>query len=52
MEVSKKRMAVVIEKLEKLGLEASRVTTDYKGDTVQPFAENDMNRVVICTIIP
>ena len=52
MAVSKKRMAVVIEKLEKLGLEASRVTTDYKGDTVQPFAENDMNRVVICTIIP
>ena len=52
MEVSKKRMSVVIARLEKLGVESSRVTTDYKGDTVQPFAVNDMNRVVICTIIP
>lgn len=52
MEVSKKRMSVVIARLEKLGVESSRVTTDYKGDTVQPFADNDKNRVVICTIIP
>ena len=52
MEVSKKRMSVVIARLEKLGVESSRITTDYKGDTVQPFVENDKNRVVTCTIIP
>ena len=52
MEVSKKRMSVVIARLEKLGVESGRVTTDYKGDTVQPFVENDKNRVVTCTIIP
>ena len=52
MEVSKKRIAAVIARLEKLGLEKSRITTDYKGDTVQPFAENDMNRVVTCTVLP
>jgi outer membrane protein OmpA-like peptidoglycan-associated protein len=26
----------------------SRITYDSKGDTVQPFAENDKNRVTIC----
>ena len=31
----------------KYGCDASRITTDYKGDTVQPFAENDKNRCVI-----
>ena len=29
------------------GVSASRITTDAKGDTVQPFAQNDQNRVVI-----
>jgi outer membrane protein OmpA-like peptidoglycan-associated protein len=33
----------------KYGIEASRITTDSKGDTVQPFAENDKNRCVIIT---
>ena len=31
----------------KYGIEASRITIDSKGDTVQPFAENDKNRCVI-----
>lgn len=31
------------------GLDASRVKTDSKGDTVQPFEENDKNRCVIIT---
>lgn len=31
------------------GLDASRITSDSKGDTVQPFAENDKNRCVIVT---
>jgi OOP family OmpA-OmpF porin len=26
---------------------ASIITTSWKGDTVQPFAENDKNRVAI-----
>lgn len=32
------------------GVEAGRVRVSHKGDTVQPFAENDMNRVTICII--
>lgn len=30
------------------GIAESRISEDYKGDTVQPFAENDANRVTIC----
>ena len=33
----------------KYGIEADRITTDSKGDTVQPFEENDKNRCVIIT---
>lgn len=29
------------------GIAADRITTEAKGDTVQPFAENDSNRVTI-----
>ena len=29
------------------GVDASRITVDAKGDSVQPFAENDKNRCVI-----
>lgn len=31
------------------GIDASRIKTDSKGDTVQPFPENSMNRCVIIT---
>ena len=31
------------------GLDAKRIKTDSKGDTVQPFDENDKNRCVIMT---
>jgi outer membrane protein OmpA-like peptidoglycan-associated protein len=31
------------------GLDASRLASDSKGDTVQPFEENDKNRCVIIT---
>ena len=31
------------------GIDAARITTDSKGDTVQPFEENDKNRCVIVT---
>ena len=47
---AEKRAADVTNKLiNEHGLDASRLTTDSKGDTVQPFAENDKNRCVIIT---
>ncbi len=48
--ISAKRAQVVKERLEKLGIDGSRIIASHKGDTVQPFAENDKNRVVICTL--
>lgn len=30
------------------GISSSRIKVDSKGDTVQPFAENNQNRVTIC----
>jgi len=47
--VSRRRVASVKRTLvEKYGIAAARITTDFKGDTVQPFADNDRNRVTIC----
>ena len=47
---AEKRAADVTNKLiNEHGLDASRLKTDSKGDTVQPFAENDKNRCVIIT---
>ena len=47
---AQKRAADVTDKLVKEhGLDASRIKTDSKGDTVQPFEENDKNRCVIVT---
>ena len=45
MELSKKRAEVVKNKLIKYG--ATNVSIEALGDTVQPFADNDMNRVAI-----
>ena len=42
------RAKKVVDALVKAGIDASRITSDSKGDTVQPFAENDLNRVSIC----
>ena len=45
-----KRAQGVTEKLVKEhGIDASRIQSDSKGDTVQPFEENDKNRCVIVT---
>lgn len=45
---AKSRADVVTKTLvKKYGIAASRITTDSKGDTVQPFSENDKNRVTI-----
>ena len=47
---AQKRAEDVAKKLvEEHGLDASRLKTDSKGDTVQPFEENDKNRCVIIT---
>lgn len=45
--VSERRVAAVKDALVKRGISAGRITTDAKGDTVQPFAENDKNRAVV-----
>ena len=50
MGLSKRRVENVQKFLVEHGVDASRITSDYKGDTVQPFAENDLNRVVISTV--
>lgn len=47
--LSKGRVYYVADRLaQKYNIDRNRMTVDYKGDTVQPFAENDMNRVTIC----
>ena len=32
------------------GIDAARISTESKGDTVQPFEKNDLNRVSICIV--
>jgi outer membrane protein OmpA-like peptidoglycan-associated protein len=47
--ISSQRSAYIKDLLiNKYGIDASRISEDSKGDTVQPFAENDANRVTIC----
>ena len=45
--VSERRVAAVKDALVKRGVEARRITTDAKGDTEQPFSDNDKNRAVV-----
>lgn len=47
MKYSQGRADGVAKALTDAGIEASRITVDAKGDTVQPFSENDLNRVTI-----
>lgn len=47
MNYSKLRAENVAKALTAAGIDASRITVDAKGDTVQPFSENDKNRVTI-----
>ena len=47
--LAQQRADVVVKTLiEEYGISADRITYDSKGDTVQPFVENDLNRVSIC----
>lgn len=47
LKYSQARAASVVKALVDAGIDASRITSDAKGDTVQPFADNDQNRVSI-----
>jgi outer membrane protein OmpA-like peptidoglycan-associated protein len=47
--LAKGRAQVVVKALkEQYGIAESRISWDSKGSRVQPFAENDLNRVSIC----
>ena len=47
--IAKQRAEKVVKTLiEKYNIPADRITSDSKGARVQPFAENDKNRVSIC----
>ena len=46
--LSKQRSAAVAEALQAKGISASRISSSFKGDTIQPFNVNEENRVSIC----
>ena len=50
MQYSKERAEKVVAALVKAGVSRSVITSEYKGDTVQPFVENDKNRVAIVKV--
>ena len=46
---AQKRAQVIANLLtNKFGISSSRIMVDSKGDTVQPYEQNDLNRVTIC----
>jgi outer membrane protein OmpA-like peptidoglycan-associated protein len=48
LKLSEKRADAVVKILvQKFGIEKSRLTVTFHGDKIQPFAENDQNRVAI-----
>lgn len=49
MEYSKQRSEKAVKALVEAGVSESAITATYYGDTVQPFADNDKNRVSIIT---
>ena len=50
-ELSRKRADEVTAKLISAGISKDRISTYWKGDDVQPYAENNQNRVVIITAL-
>lgn len=46
--LSENRAKSVEEALKAKGIVTSRITTDFKGDTVQPYATPEENRVSVC----
>lgn len=47
LELSKERLQKAVKALTDAGVPESSITSAYYGDTIQPFAENDKNRVTI-----
>ena len=47
LELSRQRMQKAVKALTEAGVPASSITSNYYGDTIQPYAENDKNRVTI-----
>ena len=47
LKLSKERMEKAVKALVNAGVPASSITSNYYGDTIQPFADNDKNRVTI-----
>ena len=46
---ARKRAQIVADLLvKKFGIAKDRINVDSKGDTVQPYEQNDLNRVSIC----
>lgn len=48
LNLSKGRSAAVVDALKAAGIDESRISSDFKGDTVQPFNTAAENRVSIC----
>jgi outer membrane protein OmpA-like peptidoglycan-associated protein len=47
MALSERRAKAVAAALQAHGIAANRIEVEWKGDTEQPYAENDWNRVAI-----
>ena len=50
LRLSKSRADAVKDYLTKAGIAPERISSDYKGDTVQPFTVNEQNRVVVSLV--
>lgn len=50
MKLSQERAEKVAAALVEAGVDKASITTEWKGDTVQPFAENDKNRAVVVKV--
>ena len=50
-ELSSDRVNTIREELIKNGIDPNRITTSYHGDSVQPYEENVMNRLVTCQVV-
>jgi outer membrane protein OmpA-like peptidoglycan-associated protein len=50
MELSKKRATAVQKRLISKGVAKERVTVEAKGDTEQPYAQPEKNRIVLCIV--
>lgn len=48
--LSKKRSAEVAKALEAAGIDPSRISTAYYGDTINPFPTPETNRVSVCVV--